>query len=106
MQIWQHADQNRTGFLGRQEFYNALKLVTVAQSKRELTPDIVKAALYGPASSKIPAPQINLAALPPAQPNAMGPRPPAQQPLVNSMAPRLLCNSPGLSIQCKLKLSA
>ncbi|GKB07342.1 hypothetical protein Tco_0835626, partial [Tanacetum coccineum] len=43
------------------EFYNALKLVTVAQSKRELTPNIVKAALYGPASSKIPAPQINLA---------------------------------------------
>ena len=75
-------------------------LVTVAQSKRELTPDIVKAALYGPASSKIPAP------LPPAQPNAMGPRPPAQQPLVNSMAPRLLRNSLGLSIQCKLKLSA
>ncbi|GKG42562.1 epidermal growth factor receptor substrate 15-like protein 1, partial [Tanacetum coccineum] len=53
--IWQHADQNCTGFLGRQEFFNSLKLVTVAQSKRELTPDIVKAALYGPASSKIPA---------------------------------------------------
>ncbi|GJX70658.1 epidermal growth factor receptor substrate 15-like protein 1, partial [Tanacetum coccineum] len=78
--IWQHADQNRTGFLGRQEFFNALKLVTVAQSKRELTPDIVKAALYGPASSKIPAPQINLAALPPAQPNPLAPRPPKRQP--------------------------
>ncbi|KAK4742262.1 hypothetical protein SAY87_000263 [Trapa incisa] len=62
--IWDYADQNRTGFLGRPEFYNALKLVTVAQSKRELTPDIVKAALYGPAAAKIPAPQINLAAVP------------------------------------------
>ncbi|PWA44604.1 hypothetical protein CTI12_AA366460 [Artemisia annua] len=95
--IWQHADQNRTGFLGRQEFYNALKLVTVAQSKRELTPDIVKAALYGPASSKIPAPQINLAALPPAQPNAIGPRPTTQQPgIVNSMAPRPPTQQPGV----------
>ncbi|XAR73673.1 hypothetical protein NMG60_11007723 [Bertholletia excelsa] len=63
-QIWTHADQHRIGFLGRAEFYNALKLVTVAQSKRELTTDIVKAALYGPASAKIPAPQINLAAVP------------------------------------------
>ncbi|KAK9270669.1 hypothetical protein L1049_026251 [Liquidambar formosana] len=63
-QIWMHADQARTGFLGRTEFYNALKLVTVAQSKRELTPDIVKAALFGPAAAKIPAPQINLAATP------------------------------------------
>ncbi|KAK4747719.1 hypothetical protein SAY87_014305 [Trapa incisa] len=62
--IWDYADQNHTGFLGRPEFYNALKLVTVAQSKRELTPDIVKAALYGPAATKIPAPQINLAAVP------------------------------------------
>nr|GEU50408.1 epidermal growth factor receptor substrate 15-like 1 [Tanacetum cinerariifolium] len=96
-QIWQHADQNRTGFLGRQEFFNALKLVTVAQSKRELTPDIVKAALYGPASSKIPAPQINPAALPPAQPNATGPRPPTQQPgIVNSMAPRPPTQQPGV----------
>ncbi|KAL7588789.1 hypothetical protein Lser_V15G39732 [Lactuca serriola] len=69
-QIWTIADQNRTGYLGRQEFFNYLKLVTVAQSKRDLTPDIVKAALYGPASSKIPAPQINLSALP------AGPAPP------------------------------
>lgn len=60
LQIWMHADQNKTGFLGRPEFYNALRLVTVAQSKRDLTPDIVKAALYGPAAAKIPAPQINL----------------------------------------------
>ena len=47
MQIWTFADQNRLDFLGRQEFYNALKLVTVAQSKRELTPELVKNALYG-----------------------------------------------------------
>lgn len=64
-----HADQAKTGFLGRNDFYNALRLVTVAQSKRDLTPDIVKAALFGPASAKIPAPQINLAAIPPQRPN-------------------------------------
>lgn len=68
-QVWMHADQAKTGFLGRNDFYNALKLVTVAQSKRDLTPDIVKAALFGPAASKIPAPQINLAAIPPQRPN-------------------------------------
>lgn len=70
-QIWMHADQSRRGFLSRAEFYNALKLVTVAQSKRELTPDMVKAALYGPASAKIPPPQINLAALAAPQPSAL-----------------------------------
>ncbi|CAH1449598.1 unnamed protein product [Lactuca virosa] len=88
--IWQHADQNRIGFLGRQEFYNALKLVTVAQSKRELTPDIVKSALYGLASAKIPPPQIKLSALPPSQPSPMAPpqRPPTQHPgIVNSITP-------------------
>ncbi|XP_058090584.1 uncharacterized protein LOC131237000 [Magnolia sinica] len=68
-QIWMHADQNRIGFLGRTEFYNALKLVTVAQSGRELTPDIVKAALYGPAAAKIPAPQISSTAVPATQLN-------------------------------------
>ncbi|KAL0352519.1 UNVERIFIED_CONTAM: EH domain-containing protein 2 [Sesamum calycinum] len=74
-QIWTHADQSRTGFLSRPEFYNALKLVTVAQSKRELTPDIVKAALYGPASAKIPAPQINIAATPVPQSNSVSASP-------------------------------
>ncbi|KAL9671181.1 hypothetical protein QQ045_008747 [Rhodiola kirilowii] len=69
-QIWTYADQNHIGFLGRAEFYNALKLITVAQSKRELTPELVKAALFGPASSKIPAPQINLSAVPAQQPVA------------------------------------
>lgn len=78
-----HADQSHTGFLGRQEFYNFLKLVTVVQSKRDLTPDIVKAALYGPASAKIPAPQINLAATPVPQVNSR-PRAPSTQ--VNSMS--------------------
>ncbi|KAJ0526249.1 putative EH domain, EF-hand domain, EF-hand domain pair, EF-Hand 1, calcium-binding protein [Helianthus annuus] len=72
--IWTYADQNRSGYLGRAEFYNYLKLVTVAQSKRDLTPDIVKAALYGPASAKIPPPQINLPASTPPQsnPNMVG----------------------------------
>ncbi|KAL0440482.1 UNVERIFIED_CONTAM: EH domain-containing protein 2 [Sesamum latifolium] len=74
-QIWMHADQSRSGFLSRPEFYNALKLVTVAQSKRELTPDIVKAALYGPASAKIPAPQINTAAAPVQQSNLVSASP-------------------------------
>ncbi|KAK8606702.1 hypothetical protein V6N13_052464 [Hibiscus sabdariffa] len=63
-QVWMYADQKKLGYLGRQEFYNALKLVTVAQSKRDLTPDMVKAALFGPASARIPAPQINIAATP------------------------------------------
>lgn len=58
-QIWKHSDQNNSGFLGRPEFYNALKLVTVAQSGHELTVDIVKSALFGPAATKIPAPQIS-----------------------------------------------
>ena len=73
-----HADQNRAGFLGRQEFFNALKLVTVAQSKRELTAEIVRAALYGPASSKIPPPQINLSPSPMPQPSAMATSPAMQ----------------------------
>ncbi|XP_047319743.1 actin cytoskeleton-regulatory complex protein pan1 [Impatiens glandulifera] len=84
-QIWMNADQRQSGFLGRAEFYNALKLVTVAQSKRELTPDMVKAALYGPASAKIPPPQINLAALAAPQPNAM---PAAPQPNAMPAAPQ------------------
>ncbi|MBA0672864.1 hypothetical protein Goklo_007494, partial [Gossypium klotzschianum] len=76
-QIWAYADQSHSGFLSKQEFFNALKLVTVAQ-RRELTPDIVKAALYGPAAAKIPAPQINFpatsapqmgAAVPPSSPS-------------------------------------
>ncbi|GMH16325.1 hypothetical protein Nepgr_018166 [Nepenthes gracilis] len=71
-QIWTLADQNQQGYLGRVEFYNALKLVTVAQSKRELTPDIVKAALYGPASVKIPAPQITFSSTSEPQTNAAG----------------------------------
>ncbi|KAL9272111.1 NUCLEOLAR COMPLEX ASSOCIATED 4-like protein [Drosera capensis] len=77
-QIWTYADQNRLGYLGRAEFYNALKLVTVAQSKRVLTPDIVKAALYGPASAKIPAPQIGFPSTAPNQSNATAVPPPPQ----------------------------
>ncbi|KAL8058265.1 hypothetical protein ABFS82_03G006600 [Erythranthe guttata] len=74
-QIWAHVDQNKIGFLNRPEFYNALKLVTVAQSKRELTADIVKAALFGPASSKIPPPQINTAGAPVLPPNTVAATP-------------------------------
>ncbi|XP_021686458.2 uncharacterized protein LOC110669233 isoform X2 [Hevea brasiliensis] len=71
-QIWMNADQSHNSFLCRAEFYNALKLVTVAQSKRELTPDIVKAALYGHAAAKIPPPKINLPNTPVQRVNSMG----------------------------------
>jgi epidermal growth factor receptor substrate 15 len=63
--VWTYADQSRKGFLGRPEFYNALRLVTVAQTGRQLNPDIVKSALYGPAASQIPAPRINFSAAAP-----------------------------------------
>ncbi|CAN8312841.1 unnamed protein product [Cochlearia groenlandica] len=72
-QVWSYADAKKAGYLGRAEFYNALKLVTVAQSKRELTPEIVKAAIYSPASANIPAPKINLAATPSPQPRGVMP---------------------------------
>lgn len=60
-----HADQSKTGFLGRPEFFNALRLVTVAQSGRQLTPDIVQSALYGPAAARIPPPKITGGPAPP-----------------------------------------
>ncbi|KAL2649255.1 hypothetical protein R1flu_017383 [Riccia fluitans] len=56
--IWQFADQGQSGYLTKLEFFNALKLVTVAQAGRDLTPDIVRAALAGPAAAQIPAPRI------------------------------------------------
>lgn len=76
-QIWQFSDQNRAGFLSRQEFINALKLVTVAQTGRDLTPELVKAALNGPAASQIPPPRINTPAPPAAN---FGQTPRAQTP--------------------------
>lgn len=77
LQIWQFSDENRAGFLSRQEFYNALKLVTVAQTGRDLTPELVKAALKGPAASQIPPPRINA---PPPPPTNFGLTPRAQTP--------------------------
>ncbi|KAL6645273.1 hypothetical protein ACP70R_016881 [Stipagrostis hirtigluma subsp. patula] len=74
-QVWMHADQNKTGFLGRPEFFNALRLVTVAQSGRQLTPDIVQSALYGPAAARIPAPKIAAGPAPPQTGAAGAPRP-------------------------------
>ncbi|VVA92009.1 unnamed protein product [Arabis nemorensis] len=68
-QIWSLSDRSRSGFLGREDFYNSLRLVTVAQSKRDLTPEIVNAALNTPAAAKIPPPKINLSAIPAPQPN-------------------------------------
>lgn len=58
--VWQYADKGQIGFLSRLEFYHALKLITVVQSGRELTPAIVSKALSEPAVSQIPAPQIQL----------------------------------------------
>ncbi|XP_062216899.1 uncharacterized protein LOC133916996 [Phragmites australis] len=74
-QVWMHADQNKTGFLGRPEFFNALRLVTVAQSGRQLTPEIVQSALYGPAAARIPAPKIATGPTPPQMSAAGAPRP-------------------------------
>ncbi|CAL9215713.1 unnamed protein product [Arabidopsis halleri] len=68
-QIWSLSDRTRSGFLDRQNFYNSLRLVTVAQSKRDLTPEIVNAALNTPAAAKIPPPKINLSAIPAPRPN-------------------------------------
>jgi hypothetical protein len=47
------------GFLDHLGFYNALKLVSVAQLRGHLTPENVKYALS--ATSKIPAPKIHMA---------------------------------------------
>lgn len=82
LQIWALSDPRQIGFLGRAEFYNALRLVTVAQSKRELTPEIVKAALFSPAAAKIPAPQINLNTQPASQFNSTPALPPPQSGIV------------------------
>ncbi|XP_006651005.1 epidermal growth factor receptor substrate 15-like [Oryza brachyantha] len=101
-QVWMHADKNKTGFLGRPEFFNALRLVTVAQSGRQLTPDIVQSALYGPAAARIPppkiaggpaTPQMGAAGAPRPQVNAAGTPAPGQfgavQPQMNAAgAPR------------------
>ncbi|XP_078173901.1 uncharacterized protein LOC144567604 isoform X2 [Carex rostrata] len=57
-QIWIHADQDNKGFLDRLGFYNALKLVSVAQQKGYLTAENINHALS--VQSKIPAPKINL----------------------------------------------
>ncbi|KAF3341314.1 calcium-binding protein [Carex littledalei] len=80
-QVWTYADQTRKGFLGRPEFYNALRLVTVAQTGRQLTTDIVNSALFGPAASQIPPPRINFSAAAPAPVPASTPaRPPIPAP--------------------------
>eukprot|EP00897_Mesotaenium_endlicherianum_P004787 jgi/Mesen1/4336/ME000022S03623 len=55
--VWQFADQQNRGFLTKPDFFNALKLVTVAQTGRELTLELVQAALHGPAAAQIPPPK-------------------------------------------------
>ncbi|KAK7371780.1 hypothetical protein VNO80_05145 [Phaseolus coccineus] len=103
-QIWAFANQSQSGFLGRAEFYNALKLVTVAQSRRELTPEMVKAALYGPAASKIPAPQINFSATVAAPVSSPAPAPAPQAGPVNllshqNLGPRGAVSNPSVNQQ-------
>ncbi|OMP07586.1 hypothetical protein COLO4_07213 [Corchorus olitorius] len=90
--IWMHADQSHSGFLSKQEFFNALRLVTVAQ-RRELTPDIVKAALYGPAAAKIPPPQINFSAISTPQISTSAPQMGASVP---TASPNLGFRGPGV----------
>lgn len=83
MQIWMHSDRKNIGYLGRMEFYNALRLVTVAQSGRELTNEIVRAAIEGPAAARIPPPQITNVAT--STPNPMfTPRPPVNNMMTSS----------------------
>ncbi|XP_074578278.1 uncharacterized protein LOC141834808 isoform X2 [Curcuma longa] len=77
-QVWMYADQKRAGFLGREEFYNALRLVTVAQRGIQLTPDTVQAALKIPDAAKIPAPKISPLPGPPSQMNIAASIPPSQ----------------------------
>ncbi|KAG8074543.1 hypothetical protein GUJ93_ZPchr0006g41181 [Zizania palustris] len=79
-QIWTYADKNRTGFLGCEDFYNAVRLVTVAQSGRELTPAIVRSALCAPAASKIPAPRMNVQTPGPHASSVTSPSHPTQAP--------------------------
>jgi len=98
VQIWTYADRNRSGFLGREDFFNSLKLVTVAQSGRELTPDIVKSALFGPAAAKIPAPRINVST-PAPQTNSVASLPNATQaprPVQQSPAPGPVQQNPAI----------
>ncbi|KAK7329200.1 hypothetical protein VNO77_23350 [Canavalia gladiata] len=54
-QVEAYADQAKIGFLGRNKFYNALRLAIATPSERDLTPDIVKAVLFGPSTAKVPA---------------------------------------------------
>ncbi|XP_006656521.1 epidermal growth factor receptor substrate 15-like 1 [Oryza brachyantha] len=93
-QIWTYADKNRTGFLGREDFYNALRLVTVAQSGRELTPDIVRSALYGPAAAKIPAPRINVSTPGPNANSVTSPLQPTQAPAPAQQSPAIVGSQP------------
>uniref|UniRef100_A0A7I4ANT8 Uncharacterized protein n=1 Tax=Physcomitrium patens TaxID=3218 RepID=A0A7I4ANT8_PHYPA len=81
--IWQFADQGRTGYLSRVEFCNALKLVTVAQTGREITPELVRAALTDLAAAQIPPPRIVMPAEQPGVPDSA----PAQVPTSQGVLP-------------------
>ncbi|CAA6673458.1 unnamed protein product [Spirodela intermedia] len=92
-QIWMYCDSNKTGFLGRKEFYNALRLVTVSQRGQELTPEIVKAALEGPVSAQIPPPQINTASVMATPGNQIGIMPSASPQNPGFRGPQVLSNA-------------
>ncbi|XP_024524130.1 actin cytoskeleton-regulatory complex protein pan1 isoform X2 [Selaginella moellendorffii] len=91
--IWQLADQAQRGFLTKPEFFHALKLVTVAQSGRELTPEISRAALLGPASTQIPPPRIIPAQVPVSSPSP----PPAYRPPLQNQRVSYTGQQPGLT---------
>ncbi|CAI5961671.1 unnamed protein product [Closterium sp. NIES-65] len=58
--VWQYADSRQAGFLHRPEFFHALRLITVAQSGRDINPDVARATFSGPAVAQIPAPRITV----------------------------------------------
>uniref|UniRef100_A0ACD6AG83 Uncharacterized protein n=1 Tax=Avena sativa TaxID=4498 RepID=A0ACD6AG83_AVESA len=59
----------------------------VAQSGRQLTPDIVKSALFGPAAAKIPAPRINIPTAAPQTNSVAAPLQAAQAPVPRQQNP-------------------
>ncbi|CAI5970863.1 unnamed protein product [Closterium sp. NIES-64] len=71
--VWQYADSRQAGFLHRPEFFHALRLITVAQSGRDINPDVARATFSGPAVAQIPAPRITVPPRPGAAARPGGP---------------------------------
>ncbi|CAI5466998.1 unnamed protein product [Closterium sp. Yama58-4] len=97
--VWQYADSRQAGFLHRPEFFHALRLITVAQSGRDINPDVARATFSGPAVAQIPAPRITVPPRPgaaarpggppgPVGSGAPGPGAPGAPPPVQQVSPR------------------